>query len=406
MSSHRSRRRHDPFAHRPGREHDVALGEPSPSTAARGRPAARGGRCGAHCADRRQRAGAPSDRPADGVPGRAGDRGAAPVRLPPARRWSRRWRRRARRRRGLGGHCRACSPARVESRRAQRRRGRPAAARMRCESPRAHAAPPARSCASSSSSGASSPCCSGWPASRRCWPGWPSWAGRSSLSSSSTASSASCRNIAPSAPSRRSSRCSRTVITVLRGARRELPSRHRSGARRCSRIERGRPDPGRRPAPLGGGTPGRPGRAHRRVAAGVQAPAAGNNRARCPSGSGRSWCSRAPRSSPAPARFVVRATGMQTEIGAIAQLTQAVRREPSPLQREMGRVTRVVAVLAVALGLGFFLLGVATGSSRVRRGIPVRSRRHRRERPGRACCRRSPSRSRWAFSAWPAADAW
>jgi calcium-translocating P-type ATPase len=59
---------------------------------------------------------------------------------------------------------------------------------------------------------------------------------------------------------------------------------------------------------------------------------------------------------------VVRAVGMQTEIGAIAHLTQAVVEEPSPLQREMGRVTRIVTLLAVSFGVGFFLLGVATGA--------------------------------------------
>ncbi len=58
---------------------------------------------------------------------------------------------------------------------------------------------------------------------------------------------------------------------------------------------------------------------------------------------------------------IVTATGMTTEIGAVARLTQAVIEEPSPLQREMARVTRVVTFLAVAVGVGFFVLGVAAG---------------------------------------------
>ena len=58
---------------------------------------------------------------------------------------------------------------------------------------------------------------------------------------------------------------------------------------------------------------------------------------------------------------VVFATGMATEIGAIARLTQAVVEEPSPLQREMVRVTRIVTLLAVSFGVGFFVLGVMTG---------------------------------------------
>jgi calcium-translocating P-type ATPase len=59
--------------------------------------------------------------------------------------------------------------------------------------------------------------------------------------------------------------------------------------------------------------------------------------------------------------LVVSATGMATEIGAIAHLTQSVAEEPSPLQREMARVTRIVTLLAVAFGVGFFVLGVLTG---------------------------------------------
>jgi len=59
--------------------------------------------------------------------------------------------------------------------------------------------------------------------------------------------------------------------------------------------------------------------------------------------------------------FVVRATAMQTEIGVIAELTQAVTEAPSPLQREMARVTRLVSFLSAALGTGFFALGVSTG---------------------------------------------
>src|SRR5262249_49040288 len=59
--------------------------------------------------------------------------------------------------------------------------------------------------------------------------------------------------------------------------------------------------------------------------------------------------------------YVVRATGMRTEIGAIAHLTQTVAEEPSPRQREMKQVTRIVTMLAVSFGAGFFFLGVATG---------------------------------------------
>jgi magnesium-transporting ATPase (P-type) len=58
------------------------------------------------------------------------------------------------------------------------------------------------------------------------------------------------------------------------------------------------------------------------------------------------------------ARAVVIATGMTTEFGNIAQLTQNVQDELSPLQREMGRVTKAVTLLATGIGALFFLLAV------------------------------------------------
>ena len=56
-------------------------------------------------------------------------------------------------------------------------------------------------------------------------------------------------------------------------------------------------------------------------------------------------------------KAVVTATGMDTEIGKVAYLTQAIRAEMSPLQKEMMRVTKVVTWIAATLGLLFFLLG-------------------------------------------------
>ncbi len=57
-------------------------------------------------------------------------------------------------------------------------------------------------------------------------------------------------------------------------------------------------------------------------------------------------------------RAVVYATGMQTEFGKIAHLTQSVEEELSPLQREMARVTQIVTILAVSIGLSFFILAI------------------------------------------------
>jgi calcium-translocating P-type ATPase len=57
---------------------------------------------------------------------------------------------------------------------------------------------------------------------------------------------------------------------------------------------------------------------------------------------------------------IVRATGMNSAIGDIARLTQTVEEPPSPLQREMARVTRIVTLLAAAIGVAFFALSVST----------------------------------------------
>jgi potassium/sodium efflux P-type ATPase len=57
----------------------------------------------------------------------------------------------------------------------------------------------------------------------------------------------------------------------------------------------------------------------------------------------------------------VTATGMRTELGRIAELTQRAKRRPSPLELEMGRVTRLVAILAVSIGVVFFLVAGLLG---------------------------------------------
>jgi len=56
-------------------------------------------------------------------------------------------------------------------------------------------------------------------------------------------------------------------------------------------------------------------------------------------------------------RAVAYATGMNTEFGKIAAMTQAVEDEESPIQLQMKRITRFVAVIALGLGVLFFLLG-------------------------------------------------
>ena len=61
------------------------------------------------------------------------------------------------------------------------------------------------------------------------------------------------------------------------------------------------------------------------------------------------------------ARAVVYATGMRTEFGKIAHLTQTAGEASSPLQREIARLSRIVAALATGLGIVFFFIGEALG---------------------------------------------
>ncbi|MCS6926891.1 MAG: cation-transporting P-type ATPase [Candidatus Binatia bacterium] len=56
---------------------------------------------------------------------------------------------------------------------------------------------------------------------------------------------------------------------------------------------------------------------------------------------------------------VVFATGMNSEFGKLAHLTQSVTADLSPLQREMQRTTKVITVIAVAVGSLFFVLALA-----------------------------------------------
>lgn len=55
---------------------------------------------------------------------------------------------------------------------------------------------------------------------------------------------------------------------------------------------------------------------------------------------------------------VVFATGMNTEFGKIAHLTQGVSEALSPLQQEMIRATKIVTVIAVGVGVLFFMLAI------------------------------------------------
>jgi magnesium-transporting ATPase (P-type) len=64
-------------------------------------------------------------------------------------------------------------------------------------------------------------------------------------------------------------------------------------------------------------------------------------------------------------KAVVTATGMDTEIGRIAYLTQTLKEEMSPLQKEMVKITKTVTAIAIATGVIFFALGYSLG------GLPL-----------------------------------
>ncbi len=60
-------------------------------------------------------------------------------------------------------------------------------------------------------------------------------------------------------------------------------------------------------------------------------------------------------------RAIVFATGMKTEFGRIAHLTQTAEKTVSHLQIEIARLSRLVAIFAGALGLLFFAIGALIG---------------------------------------------
>ena len=58
-------------------------------------------------------------------------------------------------------------------------------------------------------------------------------------------------------------------------------------------------------------------------------------------------------------KAVVYATGMRTEFGRIAQLTQVERIKDSPLQREITHLSRIIGLMALGIGVAFFFIGQA-----------------------------------------------
>ena len=133
--------------------------------------------------------------------------------------------------------------------------------------------------------------------------------------------------------------------------RRDRGRRRRPGPRRPAADRRGRPDLRRRAAARGRAR-GRPLDPDRGVGAGLAARRA--SRTRTPAA-----CRRATSSSAAPPAPAARrgrwsiATGMGTELGRIAALSQRVEVEESPLEHQVRRVAWLIAGIAVAMGIAF-----------------------------------------------------
>lgn len=60
-------------------------------------------------------------------------------------------------------------------------------------------------------------------------------------------------------------------------------------------------------------------------------------------------------------RAVVFGTGMLTQFGRIAHLTQSIEEEPTPFQKELKNITRTITIVAIAIGAVVFLVGYTTG---------------------------------------------
>ena len=57
-------------------------------------------------------------------------------------------------------------------------------------------------------------------------------------------------------------------------------------------------------------------------------------------------------------RAVIFATGVNTEFNKIASLTLEVKEEPSPLQKQLARLTQLIALIAVLMGVTLFFLNI------------------------------------------------
>ncbi|MCC7572720.1 MAG: cation-transporting P-type ATPase [Candidatus Methanofastidiosum sp.] len=62
-------------------------------------------------------------------------------------------------------------------------------------------------------------------------------------------------------------------------------------------------------------------------------------------------------------KAIVFATGMGTEFGKIAGLTQEINEDPTPLQKEISYFIKYISIIAIFLGITFFLIGWSLGNT-------------------------------------------
>jgi sodium/potassium-transporting ATPase subunit alpha len=60
-------------------------------------------------------------------------------------------------------------------------------------------------------------------------------------------------------------------------------------------------------------------------------------------------------------KAVVYATGMQTQIGRIVELTKVTKEAVSPIRKELQRFVRIISAIAISLGVLFFVVSLLTG---------------------------------------------
>ena len=69
------------------------------------------------------------------------------------------------------------------------------------------------------------------------------------------------------------------------------------------------------------------------------------------------------------AQAVILATGMGTQLGRVATLTEGVEREPSPLEQQVNRVAWLISLVAVVAAVAFVPIGILAGLTPTQAGV-------------------------------------